>query len=555
MFSFRRFFLFVSSAVLILMVLTQVRIAKAEETISTENSPEILTSEKSTDTLNKINQYVQESGETSVNSVSELSDVQPNDWAFQALQSLVERYGCIAGYPNSTFKGNRAMTRYEFAAGLNTCLDKVNQLLSAGTANLISKDDLVTLLHLQEQFATELTTLRGRVDALEMRTAEVEGNQFSTTTKLTGQVIFALTDAFGDASVRTRGSQDNYNTTFSNRVRLKLETSFTGKDKLITQIQASNITSPRPTTGTAPGNEARLSFDSASLPDNGALLNWLQYSFPVNDNVQLTIGTGASFAFNDIVDIVNPLTREASGTISRFGRYNPIYRLGGDTGGGVNIQLNRNIKVDLGYTAGNANNPGVTPGIAGGGENGLFSSNYAALAQVVYSPSNSSKIAFTYVNAYNNNGLGHGTGSLASNLGGRRVSSNSYGIEANFRVSKGFDLGGWVGYTDARVLTGVRGDADIWNWAITLGFPDLGKKGNLGGVIVGMQPKLTGTSTLLPELPRRDRSSGLHIEAFYRYRINDHIDITPGFIWLTAPNHDNSNGDIILGVVRTTFTF
>jgi hypothetical protein len=59
-----------------------------------------------------------------VTSVSQLSDVSPTDWAFQALQSLVERYGCIAGYPDGTFRGNRAMTRYEFAAGLNACLDK-----------------------------------------------------------------------------------------------------------------------------------------------------------------------------------------------------------------------------------------------------------------------------------------------------------------------------------------------------------------------------------------------------------------------------------------------
>ncbi|MEH2267919.1 MAG: S-layer homology domain-containing protein, partial [Nostoc sp.] len=42
-----------------------------------------------------------------VTSVSQLSDVQPTDWAFQALQSLVERYGCIAGYPNGSFQGNR----------------------------------------------------------------------------------------------------------------------------------------------------------------------------------------------------------------------------------------------------------------------------------------------------------------------------------------------------------------------------------------------------------------------------------------------------------------
>ena len=54
--------------------------------------------------------------EAQVTSVSQLSDVQPTDWAFQALQSLVERYGCIVGYPDKTFRGNRALTRYEFAA-------------------------------------------------------------------------------------------------------------------------------------------------------------------------------------------------------------------------------------------------------------------------------------------------------------------------------------------------------------------------------------------------------------------------------------------------------
>jgi len=45
-----------------------------------------------------------------VTSVSQLSDVRPTDWAFQALQSLVERYGCIAGYPDGTYRGNRALT-------------------------------------------------------------------------------------------------------------------------------------------------------------------------------------------------------------------------------------------------------------------------------------------------------------------------------------------------------------------------------------------------------------------------------------------------------------
>src|SRR6476469_7474728 len=133
-----------------------------------------------------------------VTSVSQLSDVQPTDWAFQALQSLVERYGCIAGYPDGTYRGNRALSRYEFAAGVNSCLDRINELIAAGTSELVTKEDLATLQRLQEEFSAELATLRGRVDALEARTAELEANQFSTTTKLNAEAIFAVTNAFGD---------------------------------------------------------------------------------------------------------------------------------------------------------------------------------------------------------------------------------------------------------------------------------------------------------------------------------------------------------------------
>lgn len=148
-----------------------------------------------------------------VTSVSQLSDVQPTDWAFQALQSLVERYGCIAGYPNGTYRGNRALTRYEFAAGLNACLDRVNELIATATSELVTKQDLATLQKLQEEFAAELATLRGRVDALEAKTAELEANQFSTTTKLQGEAVAAITDVFGGNTVNDVDVRDN-NTTF-----------------------------------------------------------------------------------------------------------------------------------------------------------------------------------------------------------------------------------------------------------------------------------------------------------------------------------------------------
>jgi hypothetical protein len=138
--------------------------------------------------INDLNQYGQEgrnrraSSADQVTSVSQLSDVQPTDWAFQALQSLVERYGCIAGYPDGTYKGNRAMTRYEFAAGLNACLDRIQELLVTNVADYATKADLEVLKKLQDMFKTELAALRGRVDTLEGRISYLEKTQFSTTT-------------------------------------------------------------------------------------------------------------------------------------------------------------------------------------------------------------------------------------------------------------------------------------------------------------------------------------------------------------------------------------
>ena len=155
-------------------------------------------------------------------------------------------------------------------------------------------------------------------------------------------------------------------------------------------------------------------------------------------------------------------------------------------------------------------------------------------------------------------------GSNAAKLiGAGPVSSNSYGLQFDYRIAKNFELGGWVGLTEARALKGsLRGDADVWNYALNIAFPDLGGKGNLGGIIFGMQPRLAGTTNSalaaaigLPDGERKDPDVGYHIEVFYRYQLTDNISITPGFFWLTAPNHDSRNPDVFIGAIRTTFLF
>lgn len=60
-------------------------------------------------------------------SIQELRDVDPTNWSYEALRNLVEQYGCIVGYPDRTYRGDRALTRYEFAAGLNACIQALER--------------------------------------------------------------------------------------------------------------------------------------------------------------------------------------------------------------------------------------------------------------------------------------------------------------------------------------------------------------------------------------------------------------------------------------------
>ncbi|MBW4554634.1 MAG: iron uptake porin [Trichormus sp. ATA11-4-KO1] len=479
-----------------------------------------------------------------ITSVSQLSDVQPTDWAFQALQSLVERYGCIAGYPNTTYRGNRALTRYEFAAGFNACLDRVNELIATATGDVIRQQDLAQLQRLQEEFAAELATLRGRVDALEARTSELEANQFSTTTKLQGEVVTVISDVLGGNRVNNQNITDK-NTTLGVRARVEFVTSFTGRDTLFTRIQANNILSPN--IGTPEGNL----FFAGEDGNTNAEIDALFYEFPLGARTQV-IAIANAGAADDITDTVNIFDGDgSSGALSTFGTRNPIYNQMDGAGLGITHEFSDRLALSLGYLSGSANDPAP--------KNGLFDGAYGALAQLTVRPSDRIAVGLTYIHSYRQPLL---TGSNAATFApldldddgtiDSAFSSNSYGIQASIGISERLVLGGWAGYTTSRTLSGNRGDIDIWNYAITLGFPDLGKKGNLAGIIAGVEPRVTSSSVAGLS---RDRDTSYHLEAFYQYQLTDNITITPGIIWLTSPDHNNNNDDVVIGALRTTFSF
>ena len=515
-----------------------------------------------------------------VTSVSQLSDVQPTDWAFQALQSLVERYGCIAGYPDGTFRGNRALTRYEFAAGLNACLDRVNELIATGGADGVRKEDLATLQRLQEEFSAEVATLRGRVDSLEARTAELEANQFSTTTKLTGEVIAAVSDVFADriavpSSPAAPGQptpnadnapDENVNTVLADRARLNFDTSFTGKDLLRTRLQARNVT-PFGTTRTGT-NMTRLAFDGDE--GNDVLLDDFFYRFPLGDIAEVKVDFD-NVEFNDNVYTFNPAFESSGrGAISRFGRFNPIYRQGtGGAGLTVNLNPKGKIGLSLAYLAQNAENPNQNFG--------LFNGDYTALAQLAFRPNDNINLGLTYAHTYDNtidpdltvagnpnavNVLG-GVGSTYANspFGNVATSANHYGVQGSFKLGEKLTISGWGGLTYALAEDGTgvanvtTGDsAEIWNWAATLALQDFGKEGSVLGLIFG-QPPRAGSNDFATGTVRQDRDTTYHLEALYRFPITDNIEITPGVIVLFNPEHNENNDNIYVGTLRTTFRF
>ncbi len=483
------------------------------------------------------------SGMEQVNSVFQLSDVSPGDWAFTALQNLVEKYNCIVGYPDSTFRGDRALTRYEFAAGLNACISRLETMI---LENTVSKEDFAQLQALVQEFEAELATLSARVDDIEGRVDFLEDHQFSTTTKLVGEVAMTLANAFGD--------DVDSGVVFTDKVRLMLVTSFTGKDKLYTRLTASNMGSSfADEIGT---NEGRFAFDTPDTTNN-VVIDRLHYVFPLGDKTTVTTmaSLGAHHFYADTFNSGLDTGGGASGALSRFGERNPIYRLGigvPTTGLGIKHQFSDVFEVSAGYLAKSGSDPSDG--------NGLFDGTYSALAQLVVKPSDSFKFGATYIRGFDTGAdtfAFGGTGTnFANGLGGvvGGIESDTFGLQAQWDVSPKISLRGWAGYTEADFIDD-GGEAEIWNYAFVLALPDLGKPGNMGAIIVGSEPYAGDLEVAGVTPVDFSNDTPLHIEALYKYQLNDNISITPGLIWLTAPNQNNDNDDVIIGALRTTFSF
>jgi hypothetical protein len=504
-------------------------------------------------------------GMSQVTSVSQLTDVEPTDWAFGALRSLTLRYKCITPSEDGTFKGNRAMTRYEFAQGLNACIEKVRELIATNTENLAKKEDLITLERLQGEFKTELIEVENRVDSLEERTAKVAAKQFSATTKLYGQAIFSV-QGTNEANVFLYKGEEQprkakTNVTMTSSSQLTFATSFTGRDLLLTGLSAGNLDASTQSVST---NMGRLGFESDT--SQNFVMNELSYRFPISDNLGVVVGTAGVNPVNTFRG-VNPLEGSGDGAISLFAQRNPILAIGSGTGGiGFDWQVSDRISLQGVYSAQIPSFPGdIQLG-------GLFGGNYTAGTQLTFAPTDNVDVGVHYLFNHSPDG------NLRTGIGDTQLTSpfvpqttfdtHAVGATATWRVNPNLQLGGWGGWTTSKPFD-VSGRVETTNWAVFAALPNLFRPGNLGGVVVGQPPKIT-SSTLpdgynLPNFAIPDFETGggqggredtsLHLELFYRAQINENIALTPGLFMIFNPNHNAANDTLVVAAMRATFRF
>jgi hypothetical protein len=453
--------------------------------------------------------------------VSELADVKPTDWAYQALKSVMERYGILFAYPDRKFRGNQAMTRYEYAAALAATLDKFEDLLAKAIGDEYIRQDVITLRRLQNEFGVILNELRLRIDTTEVKAAQLQADQFSTTTKLQAQQIVGIT-----------GGSSASNTVVS-RTRLNLLTSFNKKDLLVTQLESGNDG------GDAVSQEQREGFNllgSYGLFANAGGLDYtdvesslklrrLYYTFNPADSLAVTVG--AKMSPRDFIDKNSYANNEGLDFSSGVFLNNPLIvqnqidRVGG---AGVAIVWNpKNSKfvVRSLYIAANGNLP----------NQGLSGDKHQATVEVEYAPTNKLKLKLQYTNALVNN-----------------TDINAVGVNAQYALNRDAGVFGRVGYGSYQGFnTAINRnlDAHPLSWSVGLGMRNLVIPGTLAGLAIG-QPFVTGDL---------GNATQTNFEAFYNLPLNDNISITPIFSVVTNPDNDKTNGTIWQSTLRTVFSF
>lgn len=521
-----------------------------------------------------------------ISEITELTDVAPDTWAYQALTSLVEDYGCIEGYPDRTYRGETFMTRYEFAAGLNACLDAIRFLI---VDNGISDADLATIQRLQEEFAAELAELGGRVDALEADVAELRANQFATVTKLRGSVFAHLNGGFTNGDVLTerlfagnpfaggRDAQGNPivqtiegdpEITFSYYTWINFDSSFTGSDRLTLQLVAgdgnagSNLYTSAGLFNTF-GAPFTLQTGTPGASINDVYIRELSYGFPISDKVSVEIGPRINwYRFFDNNRYTFFLTGANSFNSSGGTQVNAV-----DRGTGAVIVWDLAEWADLRVSWLAENTEFLTTTAVPDPSRGLFGGAHTLTTQLGLQPFDDFNLRLLYNRSRLVPTPGGQIGGAVSEplygladdgLGGDldAATADTFLVNFDWTPLDWLGLFGRYSYGSTNLIDDDDdvGEVNAQSIQFGLAFPGLFKEGALGTVsylipfdiLDGREFMVAGGG---------DGGTQQEIEVSYRYPLSSNIAVMPSFYWILNANNFEDNSDIFIFNLQTQLFF
>jgi hypothetical protein len=490
------------------------------------------------------------------------------------------------------------MTRFEAAALLNACLDRVTEVT----------DELKRLM---KEFEKELAILKGRVDGLEARVGELEATQFSTTTKLKGQATFVIgANSYSGSSRQLSAAEfpnDLFNgvegtgrrranaaaeasgaTTFNYDLKLFLDTSFTGKDLLRTVLRSGNFQDSAFSGDGYVGLSAlEVAFEEPS-GENSVGVNRLFYQFPIGKSFTATIG---GIVRQDDMLAVWP-SAYPTDTVLDFFTYAgapQTYNLQLGAGAGLSWESD-DFSISANYVSGNASNgsPFVAEqngfaralvNAAGDQDCGGIATDCAAgsgTVQIAYAPENwGLAAAYNYASGNNGAGIYAGNGTPAANLFSSLGTTNSVGLSAWWTPEEASWIpsisAGW-GYNNVSTKNAdLPGDQSIdgatsQSWYVGIQWADAFMKGNTLGMAVGQPTFVTSweNDTNINDGSDFVADGNYAWEWWYQFQVTDNISVTPALYYLSRPlgfgtnNLDGASNDTFNnfgGLLKTTFKF
>ena len=484
------------------------------------------------------------SARNQVTSVAQFSDVRPSDWAYQALSNLVERYGCVAGYPGGSFAGHGSLSRYEAAALLNACLDRVTEVTDE-------------LRRLMQEFGKELAVIRGRVDGLEAKVGELEASQFSTTTKLEGMAVFVLgANAFGgSAHDLVNGARTSEGgTSFNYDLELNFDTSFNGKDLLRTVLRAGNFADSA--FGNGGLNELEVAFQQncGTGTDCGDVvaIDKIFYQFPIGSQWVATFG--GRVGQEDML-AVSPSAYPDDTILDLFTYNGAPAAYNHNLGPGAGLWWKSNAwSVSANYVAalGDVGNPNL-------GGIGNANSQAAGTVQLAYARENWA-LAGLYSYVQQNTEIPGTTpfaaGDWASTGAGHL---NAFALSGYWQpqVSGWFPSisAGW-GYNaydyNQPVPSGSLKDSQ--SWYVGLQWQNAFAEANSLGLALGQPVFATGLTG-----GQTPNDGNYAFELWYKIQATDHIAVTPAIFYLSRPagqfTPSGQSFDNLGALVKSTFKF